>query len=173
MARVSHPFQIHHLMAVVAVIAVMLLCLDSLPGGWACGGYDLRVNLSVPSGRKVVAVAAGSAISLEKARHYLLDFPQPLVQVEPVSWVPGKPFAARIPCGARISALSMRRMSPWQYHALILRVDYDDGIRQFFAWEIPNRNRAREVSVTISKTSGMRRAGVRETASISATLTGN
>src|SRR4051794_12899779 len=126
--------KVRHLMGLVAMTAVGL-GLDSVPGGRACGAFPLRVELDVPPGHTIVAVAAGAEGSVERAESFL-KAPGGL-DVDAVPWAAGQPFEVEVPCGSRISLLSGRRLSPWQYHALVLRLDYADGTSQWLVREIP------------------------------------
>ncbi len=144
--------RILHLMGLVALIAAGLAVgawLDSKPSGWACGAFPLEVALEVPRGRKVVAVAAGCESSLEQVRPELNQPGGPYVDVKSVPWIAGHYFEVSVPCGHQVSMLAHRELSPWQYRALVLRVDYADGDRQWLAQAIPDCQIQRHLSVVI------------------------
>jgi hypothetical protein len=125
-------------MVLVALVAI-ILSLDSIPSGRACGEFRLLIDLEVPAGRKVVSVASHSQINVGLAEDYLRWWGGTLPDdcFAGASWTEGHPIPVRVPCGGMTSLLSDSLIRRWQYHAIMVRLDYADGTSQTVVREIP------------------------------------
>jgi hypothetical protein len=141
-------FTVRHLLALVAVVALLFFVYDMVVGEDWIGSFPLEVCLSGAADRKIVRVEVMGAYSLE-------DAPNPEVRLgllhpdmEQVEWIQGRSFLVWIGYGGSNSGLG-RELSYAQRHLLVVRITFEDGTVEWIHVKIPDGRIRRDVVVPI------------------------
>ena len=141
-------FSVRHLLALVAVVALLFFAFDMVVGEDWIGSFPLEVSLSCPTDRKIVRVEVMGADSLEDAR-ILRPFGTTASGHGASGMVPG-------PVVPRVDPLLRLEFRAWaqscftlQHRLLFLRVHFEDGTVEWIHVQIPDGRFRRDVVVPI------------------------
>ncbi len=141
--------RVQHLMALVAIVAVVLcLLIPSAQVAVWDGSFDLLVTVENRSWHTIIAAAAQPLGRTEVAELVVAHDGDPDLLLEDVHWVAGQPFTVRIPCSGRRS-MTGRELSYYQFQALLVRVEFADGAKRLLSVKIPDGRVSRSASILI------------------------
>ena len=138
----------------IALLIVLAVCVGFIPSWtiWDDGLWPITVTLRSANGSAIRAVSAEAEDNPDFIRYYLEQPILPAFTHHSASQIPyvGKPLTVNVPTSLTThGALLWRYTRFYQFHKLVVIVEYQDGKREGRVVDIPDLHKSRVVAVEV------------------------